>query len=43
MTPCKKLGYNVGDRFKVLNKSLQASYECEDEVSLFEDDGICLS
>lgn len=39
MTPCEKLGYKVGDRFRVLNKELQADYQCKDEVSLFEDDG----
>ena len=41
MTPCAKLGYKVGNRFRVLNKSLQESYDCKDEVSLFEDDGSC--
>ncbi len=39
MTPCEKLGYKVGDRFRVLNNSLQADYGCKDEVYLLEDDG----
>lgn len=39
MTPCEKLGYKVGDQFRVLNKGLQVSYGCKDEVSLMKDDG----
>lgn len=39
MTPCEKLGYKVGDRFLVLNNSLQAVYGCKDEVYLLKDDG----
>lgn len=38
MTPCEKLGYKVGDRFRVLNTSLYQELKCE-YVTLDKDDG----
>jgi hypothetical protein len=36
MTPCQKLGYNVGDRFKV--KSIRGSFTKDSKIELLRDD-----
>ena len=40
MTPCRKLGYEVGDNFRVTHKkAVDVGFEYNQIITLYEDDG----